>query len=79
MAIQGLPINGVPREEYGTWCQHGKRLLVPDPTDTSEHPRCIPADPWPCSVPGCTLERLQEELRAEAQEGDGSLWSEVYR
>ncbi|GLY54824.1 hypothetical protein [Lentzea sp. NBRC 102530] len=57
-------INGVVAELYGTWCQHGHHLTVVDPADTSDHPRTIPADPWPCTE-GCTVESLEAELEAE--------------
>jgi hypothetical protein len=56
-------INGVPSDVYGTWCQHGFHLLIADPDDGSDHPRTIPANPWPCST--CTLEALTENLEEE--------------
>lgn len=68
------PINGVPRDQYGMWCPHGKHVLVADPEDTSDHPATIPADPWPCG--SCTLSRLEAELKAEAEEYEQDRWDE---
>lgn len=59
-------INGVPRDQYGTWCAHGKHVLIADPDDTSDYPNTVPADPWPCG--NCTLSQLEVELKAEAEE-----------
>lgn len=69
-------INGVPADQYGLWCQHGKRLLIPDPADTSDHPACIPADPWPCDDKGCTLAKLEAEFEAEAAAYEQERWDE---
>lgn len=68
-------INGVPREQYGLWCRHGHRLMVPDPTDTSDYPRTIPAEPWPCAD-GCTQEWLAAEFEAEQGAYEQERWDE---
>jgi hypothetical protein len=70
-------INGVPADQYGLWCQHGQRLLVPDPADTSDYPRCIPAVPWPCNE-GCTPEGLAADMEEEAAEYERDRWNEYY-
>ena len=73
-------INGVRADQYGTWCRHGHRIMVPDPTDASDYPSRIPADPWPCAEDGCTLaayeaavldetERYEDERRQEYYDG----------
>lgn len=56
-------INGVPAEQYGLWCEHGKHLLVADPADTSDYPGCVPADPWPCPAAECTLAEVERQIR----------------
>lgn len=64
-------INGVNRDQYGVWCEHDLRVMIPDPGDTRPVPACIPAEPWPCDP--CTLADLQREeaeiaaLREEAE------------
>lgn len=68
-AAQGLAmselVNGVPADRYGVWCQHGKHLMVRDPADTSDYPRCIPAEPWPCDEPSCSLDQLAADHEAD--------------
>jgi hypothetical protein len=74
------PINGVPADRWGTWCEHGKRVMVPDPhRDLADpYPAAVIADPWPCEAPGCTPQRLEAELVAEAHEA-GAEAMEEYR
>lgn len=55
--MPGRLINGVPADLFGTWCPHDKRVMVPDPSDTSEHPALLIAEPWPCNE-GCSAEKL---------------------
>jgi len=71
-------INGVPADQYGMWCQHGKRIMVKDPADASDCPRLIFADPWPCLTPGCTRERVEAELEEEALEYEQERWQEYW-
>lgn len=71
-------INGVPADRYGMWCRHGKHLLVVDPTDSGDYPRCIPAEPWPCSEPSCSLEQLEVDMEAEAAAYEAERWAEYY-
>jgi hypothetical protein len=52
--------HNVPREQYGTWCSHGYHLLVIDPTDHTDYPGVIPANPWPCDQ-GCTMTDLIDD------------------
>lgn len=67
-------INGVPRDQYGMWCEHGKHVLIADPEDTSDHPAQIPADPWPCG--SCTYSQLMADLKAEAEEYEADRLAE---
>lgn len=67
-------VNGVPRDQYGTWCPHGKHVLVADPEDASDYPAQIPVDPWPCG--SCTYPQLQAELKAEAEEYEADRQAE---
>ncbi len=67
-------INGVPRDQYGLWCQHGQRLMVPDPADLTPYPVTVLADPWPCDV--CTPERLAADMQAEADAWEQERWDE---
>lgn len=71
-------INGVPAEQYGVWCRHGKRILAPDPADTSDYPRCIPADPWPCSEASCSLAQYEADMEEEAAQYEAERWQEYY-
>ena len=71
-------VNGIPRDLYGLWCRHGKRLMVPDPTDLSDYPLTLAADPWPCSEPDCTPERLEAEMEAEAEAWERDRWAEYW-
>lgn len=74
---EGKTINGVPADQYGLWCQHGKRLMVPDPADTSDYPRTVFADPWPCTD-GCTPEKLAADMQAETDAYEAERWAEYY-
>ncbi len=65
-------INSVPRDQYGTWCQHGKHIFVVDDTDPSPYPGTVAADPWPCSV--CTPEGVAAEMSEEAEQERQSVW-----
>lgn len=58
-------VNGVPADRYGIWCRHGKHLMVRDPSDTSDYPRCIPTAPWPCPEADCSLDQLEADMEAE--------------
>lgn len=70
-------INGVPRERYGLWCQHGKRLMVPNPANPGDFPGTVLADPWPCAD-GCTPDGLTAEMDAEAAAYEAERWDEYY-
>jgi hypothetical protein len=74
----GPPINGVPADEWGNWCAHGKRVMVPDPKHDpgDPYPAAVVANPWPCDAPGCTPERLAAELIAEAHEAETQAMQE---
>jgi len=48
-------LNGVPRDQFGVWCRHGKHIVVADPDNDDPYQEGIPADPWPCGQ-GCTWE-----------------------
>lgn len=66
-------INGVDRDQYGVWCAHGKHILTADPADTSDHPNCVPADPWPCDQ--CSYADYQREMQQVAAEWEADLWA----
>lgn len=70
-------INGVPADQYGTWCPHGKRIMSADPTDTSDYPVCIFVEPWPCTD-GCTPETVAAAMDAESAAYDAERWAEYY-
>jgi hypothetical protein len=53
-------INGVSRELYGTWCQHGHHIFVVDDADDGPSPRTVAANPWPCDT--CTPEDVINEM-----------------
>lgn len=58
-----------PREEWGTWCAHGKQLTEPDPeSPTYAYPTYRYVEPWPCDVEGCTREALEADQRAAEAE-----------
>lgn len=59
------PINGVSRDQYGVWCQHGKHVMVADPYDQTDWPGVVPADPWPCDQ--CTYEEYRSGMDAAAR------------
>lgn len=69
-------INGVPVEEFGLWCPHGKHVMVVDPNDNREFPDCVMADPWPCNK--CTPDQVQAELNAEVAEYDREQWNQYW-
>lgn len=63
-----LNLGPVSREQWGTYCQHGKQLTEPDPLDSQEdHPRYRVVDPWPCDVEGCTLQALVADQARELE------------
>lgn len=70
-------INGVPADQYGSWCPHGKRIMVPDPADESDYPPLMFADPWPCAE-GCTREEIERQIEAEADRDERERWAEYY-
>lgn len=74
MRVSDELINGVSRDQYGLWCQHGRRLMVPDSADLTPYPATVLADPWPCSV--CTPDRLAADMQAEAAAWDQERWDE---
>lgn len=73
------PINGVPVDEWGTWCAHGKRIIEPDPGQplTYENTGRV-VDPWPCTEPGCTLEVFERDMAEEAAEYERERWAEYW-
>lgn len=70
-------INGVPVDQYGVWCRHGKRILAPGPADMSDYPACAPVEPWPCDE-GCTLVQYEADVEAEAAAYEAERWAEYY-
>jgi hypothetical protein len=78
MATMKTEINGVPREQWGVWCPHGKHIVIADPADDSDYPLDVAADPWPCTQ-GCTWEGYQAERAEEAAKADAEQWADYYR
>lgn len=70
-------INGVPADHYGSWCKHGKRIMVPDPVDQSDYPVLVFADPWPCDQ-GCTRVEIERQIEEEAAEYEAERWAEYW-
>lgn len=61
----------------GMYCRHGKHLLVP--AGDAAYPDYVPADPWPCAEPECSLERVEQEFEQEEADYWEALMSEVPR
>jgi hypothetical protein len=70
-------INGVPVDQYGSWCPHGKRIMVADPSDLSDYPVLVFAEPWPCDR-GCTRAECERQLEEEAAEYEADRWREYW-
>lgn len=68
-----------PREPLprGVYCQHGKRIMVPESEE--EYSGFKFAEPWPCGEESCTPEIVQEEMQREAEEYEAEQWEEYYR
>lgn len=73
-------INGVPTRQWGTWCQHGKRIIEPDPTQPLDHtnPGRV-VEPWPCIADGCTLASFEQDMADEEADYWAFLWDEHIR
>lgn len=71
-------INGVPADQWGTYCQHGVRVVAPDPTDRSDFPAGVVVEPWPCHAHGCTRESFDAAGEAEAEEYERARWDDYY-
>lgn len=70
-----------PREEWGTWCEHGKQLTEPDPespTHATWYPEYRVVEPWPCDAEGCTREALEASWDAMEAERLRDLEREAY-
>ena len=70
-------INGVPADQYGSWCPHGKRIMVPDPADQSDYPALVFTEPWPCDQ-GCTRAEIERQVEEEAAEYEADQWREYW-
>ncbi len=78
MTDQPKTINGVPADQWGTWCAHNIRIVEPDPTDTDpDYPRGRIVDPWPCAA-GCTREQVERDCAEGAAEANREAW-DTYR
>ncbi len=76
--MSGL-INGVPADEWGTWCAHGKRIVEPDltvPELAPGYPKGRIVTPWPCSAGGCTQEAFEREMEEIDRECEMERWAE---
>lgn len=74
--IKRTHINGIPIDQWGMWCAHGKHVMVADPNDGREFPDSIMADPWPCNE--CTPEQLAAAMREEEDEYNRERWDEYW-
>ena len=73
-------INGVPADQWGTWCKHGKRIVEPDPTDPEpNYPRGRIVEPWPCDADGCTREQFERDMAEEAAAYEAERYEEYLR
>ncbi|GAA2608312.1 hypothetical protein GCM10010399_43940 [Dactylosporangium fulvum] len=70
-------INGVPADQWGTWCAHGHRIVEPDPN--ADFPRGRVVDPWPCDADDCTREQFEADMEAAEAEYQADLWRDHYR
>jgi hypothetical protein len=68
------------REKWGTYCQHGKKVVEMDPdrTDAEGYPVGRIVEPWPCNEDGCTREALEKDAREEEEAYWAERWSEYY-
>ena len=68
MTVTEQTFNGVPASQWGTWCQHGKRIVEPDPTAPElapGYPKGRFVEPWPCDASGCTREAFERDMAEE--------------
>ncbi|MET0417281.1 MAG: hypothetical protein ABW022_14815 [Actinoplanes sp.] len=68
-------INGVPADQWGTWCLHGKRIVEPNPAqplDCFNTGRVV--DPWPCTE--CTYEQFAQDMADEQAAYEAERWAE---
>lgn len=72
-------INGVPADQWGTWCRHGKHVVLADPNrePDDQYPTGVIAEPWPCDAPGCTAEQFAADMQTEADAYEAERWAEV--
>jgi hypothetical protein len=70
-------INGVPADQYGSWCPHGKRIMVADPADQSDYPVLVFVEPWPCDQ-GCTRFEIERQIEEEADAYEAERWAEYW-
>ena len=69
-------INGVPEDRWGTWCEHGIRIVEPAPREVEQqYPMGQIVDPWPCNQ-GCTREGFIQEMKDEAASYEAAQWDE---
>ncbi len=69
-------INGVPADQWGTWCPHNIRIVEPDPNalyDDYQFGRIV--DLWPCDQ-GCTREQFERDLAEGAKAYEADRWAE---
>jgi hypothetical protein len=59
-------INGIPRDQYGMFCAHGRHIMVANPDGPDGFPGLVFADPWPC-LDGCTPERVIAKIEDEEE------------
>lgn len=72
-------INGVPADQWGTYCPHSVRVVGPDPTMTdTDFPNGVVIDPWPCHADGCTREAFDAAGEAEQAQFEQDRWDDFY-
>jgi hypothetical protein len=66
------------KNRWGTWCQHGTRIVEKDPdrTDCEGYSVGRIVEPWPCGEPDCTREIHEAGWAAEEEEYHAAMWDE---
>ena len=70
-------VSGWVDQPRGVYCQHGKRIMVPE----SDEPYSgfVFTEPWPCDEPECTREKFEQRMQEEQDEYEAECWREYYR
>lgn len=72
-------INGIPESQYGSWCPHGKRIMVANPVAVDpDCPGLVFVVPWPCDAPECSREEIERQIEEEEDRYEAERWAEYY-